>query len=157
MSLEKRISHLAFTGDENGEPVYVSPVRPSRPAYTPLARQLELMRATGEIMSEAMQEMSEIERRASYLAGVTGAIRDHHTRLAETRGASQAEHAANQARFENYLRRLNQLAEIGNRVLLIEAGRATDAINLSSAGETLGTSAARLGDVFTVGQPPSRR
>jgi hypothetical protein len=157
MSLEKRISHLAITGEENGEPIYVSPVRPSQPVYTPLERQLVLMRETGEIMTEAMQEMSEIERRASYLSGVTAAIRDHHAKLAELRGASQAERDANQARFQNYLQRLGQLAELGNKALIVEAGRATDVMNQNTAGETLGTAAARLGDVFILGRPPSRR
>ncbi len=153
MSLGKKITRLVIAAQPDDQVVRLAPAIARHSVDWELARQQELMGATGEVFKEAMYEMSEIERRASYLAGVTAAVRDHHTKLAEARNASPAEQAAQQERFENYLRRLGQLAELGNRVLVLEAAKATEAIS----GRTLGNAGPHFDDVMLPGLPPSRR
>lgn len=159
MSLVKKITQLALTGEADHPPIQLTLQAPTsyRSVEVALNQQIDRMKATGEIFQEAMQEMSEIERRASYLASITAAVRDHHTKLAEARNISQAEQEAQQERFENYLRRLGQLAELGNRVLIVEAGKATEAVSRRTVGDTLGDAGIQIRDVFLTPLPPAKR
>jgi hypothetical protein len=157
MSLVQKVTRLVIAAEPEGQTVHLTAPIARHTVDWELEREQELMRATGEVFKEAMYEMSEVERRASFWAGVTAAVRDHHAKLAEARNASPAEQAAQQERFENYLRRLGQLAELGNRALIVEAVKATEAISERASGRSLGSLSAHLVDTLVPGLPPGKR
>jgi hypothetical protein len=132
------------------------PARVSRRIEVEFNRQMERIMATGEIGMTGLSAMSEVERHAAFKVATTAAAAELLAKgAAATRpdaAVTSAEQEMQQRLFEDYARRMAQLAEMTNIKILQAVDRATEQLGKRTFADTLEDFDARLTDAIA-GRP----